>query len=261
MRTNARLIALLLASCALGSHAHQAPHHDKSDPSDASAESGWGPVAAHYRVSFKLAPSKVKPGTSSPAVQDWYFIRQNNLIATLRPDSAELWRQTPQGLSLERVFHPERHVVEYTPGELKTMGIQAQWRQLSSPFDAQALRQLKPGAKQGSLQDFSGTLNGEQVKLTWDHAQHLPHKLLRSNKTGSFSMSRISSVQSSPLDLSKVSAPNWPAAWPETESGLLAYQRLDASDFGDMADNPVVRKAEALDIQQGWRQAHAHSHN
>ncbi|GAP34226.1 hypothetical protein ISF6_4005 [Piscinibacter sakaiensis] len=36
------------------------------------------------------------------------------------------------------------------------------------------------------------------------------------------------------------------------------YLRLDAADFGDMDYDPVVRKAEALDIRLGWRTAHHH---
>ena len=36
------------------------------------------------------------------------------------------------------------------------------------------------------------------------------------------------------------------------------YLRIDAADFGDMEYDPVVRKAEAIDIRAGWRSAHAH---
>ena len=32
--------------------------------------------------------------------------------------------------------------------------------------------------------------------------------------------------------------------------------RLDAADFGDMQDNPVVQRAQARDVRAGWRQLH-----
>ncbi|WP_309624744.1 hypothetical protein [Methylibium sp.] len=36
------------------------------------------------------------------------------------------------------------------------------------------------------------------------------------------------------------------------------YLRIDAADFGDMEYDPIVRKAEAMDVKAGWRVAHRH---
>ncbi len=256
------LIALLttLAATSSQAHANAAPPNTAASAASAQANlpqaptTGWEPVAVRYRVSFK--PASVK--TATPAAQDWYFIRQPNMIATLRPDNAEIWRQTEQGLSLERVFHAERHIVDYTPGELRTLGIQPAWQQLASIVDAQMLSQLKPGARRGSLQDFSGEIQGERIRLSWDHAQQLPATLQRVGKLGELKMQRISPKNQQPLQLAHISAKGWPAGWPRSEAGLQDYQRLDAADFGDMDYNPVVRKAEALDVQQGLRKPHAH---
>ena len=40
--------------------------------------------------------------------------------------------------------------------------------------------------------------------------------------------------------------------------GYNDFQRLDAADFGDMDDNPVVRQEEARDALAGWRKPHSH---
>ncbi len=45
--------------------------------------------------------------------------------------------------------------------------------------------------------------------------------------------------------------------WLVGAAGAQGYARIDAADFGDMEYDPVVRKAEALDVRAGWRQAHA----
>ncbi len=49
-----------------------------------------------------------------------------------------------------------------------------------------------------------------------------------------------------------------PAGWPAPAMRAADYLRIDAADFGDMEYDPIVRKAEAMDVKAGWRVAHRH---
>ncbi|MBB4842886.1 hypothetical protein HNP55_001401 [Paucibacter oligotrophus] len=226
-------------------------------PAAQAAEAELPPAIAEYRVDFKPAGAPAASPASTLAPQRWYLIRQADSMAILRPDNAEVWRQTAQGISLERIFHAERHIVEYAPGELKTLGLKPSWHSLASGFDAQDLAQLKPGPRHGALQSYAGQLRKEQIRLVWDHALQLPQRLERSGPAGRLLMERQRPAAGR-LALASIHAPGWPAGWPASDEALAQYQRLDAADFGDMDYSPVVRKAEAMDIQQGWRRTHAH---
>ena len=76
-------------------------------------------------------------------------------------------------------------------------------------------------------------------------AAPLPVRLARSGPQGQVLFERIALHAQAP------------AAWPQAGAGLDDFQRVDASNFGDMAYNPVVCKAHALDQRAGWRRTHA----
>ena len=200
-------------------------------------------LAAQFRVTL------VAPGQAAQQ-QTWQLTRSDNLITWLKgPGTEELWRRDRSGIRLERVMRADRHVIDYSAGELRALAVMVDWADLATLFSAAQLRQLKPRPaprSAGQAQHWAGRIAGEQVDLLWDAAAQLPLRLARSGPRGRVLFERIALHALAP------------ASWPQAGAGSEDFQRLDAADFGDMDYNPVVRRAEAHDQRAGWRKPHSH---
>jgi hypothetical protein len=197
-------------------------------------------LAARFRVTLQ------RPG-SQPQVQRWQLIRSSTELSWIKGSATEeIWRRDASGIRLERVMRADRHLIDYSAGELRTLAVALDWRELASLFAAEDLALLgppmpaRPGQPARSVH-YRGSIQGEQVDLLWDPVASLPIRLLRSGKSGWVEYQRSALHATVPVD------------WPRAGSDSTDFQRLDAADFGDMADNPVVRKAQARDERAGWR--------
>ena len=236
VRTRRRLIGtLLLATTGLAWGAGPAV--------DATAGTSLPALAAQFRVTL------TRPG--QPAQQQtWQLTRSEALITWLKGSGTEeLWRRDRSGIRLERVMRADRHVIDYSAGELRALAVAVDWADLATLFPADQLAQLtarplRPSA--GKTQHWAGRIGHDQVDLLWDPVAQLPLRLARRGPGGRVLFERTA--------LRAVA----PAHWPQAGAGSDDFQRVDASDFGDMAHNPVVRKAQAWDARAGWRQAHSH---
>lgn len=199
-------------------------------------------VAAAYRVQLQSAKQPAR-------TQTWYVIRDAKRIVISKPGVEDIWRRNDAGqVSFERVFHADKTVVEYAAGELATLGLAPNWIELGSLFDPAKLAQLKkmPGKPLAGLTRYQGRLGHEQIQMVWMDAIAMPQSLVRTEhgRVVRFTLQKC-------LDQP-------PADWPVMSSAVDDYTRLDASDFGDMEYNPVVRKAMRLDVLAGWRTEHDH---
>jgi len=215
-----------------------------------SVEGEVAPLAARYAVTIERAAS----GASrvQPQQHTWYFYRDAERIALLKGAVDEVWfRDDHQRVSFERVFHDDQRVVDYSTGELATLNVKADWVALSTFMDPSELAQLKPVSKQGKGKDARLHLRGHVgqalVTVDWLPALQLPQRLTRQVKGGV--TVRMVILESAPSPL---------PSWPEVGVKSAHYLHLDAADFGDMNDDPVVRKSEALDTRLGWRASHTH---
>ena len=199
-------------------------------------------LAARFRVTWT-------PRGKPARAQQWQLQRSTTEISWIKGDGREdIWRRDASGIRLERVLRRDRHLIDYSAGELRTLGVQADWRALGSLLTDADLARLHrlPDPQPGAWPHYRGVLDGEQVDLRWDPAAHLPVQLLRRSKTGQVLYQRLALLATAPAD--------WPRAGARTDD----FERLDAADFGDMDDNPVVRQEEARDALAGWRTPHPH---
>jgi hypothetical protein len=181
------------------------------------------PLAARYRVSV-IAGSNASG--SLVQQQEWVFWRQADTVAINKGGTEEIWQRDAQGrISLQRVLHAQRTVVDYSAGELATLGIAPDWYEL---------------CRFGSTAGTAG--------IDWDNRLNLPARLTQV----------INGRTLIRFDLLEF-RPGAPADWDLPGHRSAGYAHLDAADFGDMAYDPAVRAAESLDVQAGWRQA-AHRH-
>lgn len=253
----AALLCLTLAGTAAAHDATAALPAQRAQMQRAEAALGLAaepvPVAARFAVELSPPAARgAKPAATQHAT--WYFVRDADRIALLKGGIGEVWTRDAAGrIGLERVFHAERTVVDYSPGELATLGVRADWTALARFVDPLELRSLALVARSGQhgserLRLYDPRRVGGQPALLveWLPALQLPARIVRRHPDGS--VLRIELEQHAP-------AP--PAGGLLDAARTQDYARIDAADFGDMEYEPVVRKAEAIDQRSGLRQPHA----
>lgn len=210
------------------------------------------PIAARFVVAF--TPANGRGAANAEARRStWTFVRGADRIALFKGGSGEVWTRDAAGrVALERVFDAERTVVDYSPGELATLGVTVDWTALGRLVDPQELRSLvlvsRSGHRGGERLRLQHPrrVNGQSLLLVeWLPALQLPARIVRLQPDGG--VLRIDLAQHAP-------AP--PAALLDAER-TFDYARIDAADFGDMEYEPMVRKAEAIDQLSGLRAPHA----
>jgi hypothetical protein len=211
-----------------------------------------GPLAARFSVTITSAAGKV---AAAAAPAEWYFFRDDQLIALLKGNIDELWRRdvpaSSGNVSFERVFHDDRKVVDYTAGELATLGVLVNWDALACFIDPRELAALRVVSRvgQGSFErlQLTGNLAGQRLSVDWSPDLQLPTRILRQSKAGGLVLIELQEHAADP-----------PEPWPVPGAKSADYQRIDAADFGDINDEPVVKKSQALDVRSGWRRPHQH---
>ena len=247
-----RLVLSLIAAagcCAVpGVSAHvdtPLPVAEQGGPKNAPNTASLAPVAARYQVTIsRRDPSSKKLRSAS---ESWYFQRSPQRITLIRGDIEEHWMRDERGtVRFERVFHADQRVVDYTAGELATLGIEVSWDALATFIDARELALLKPAGALRAMQRFSGKSAGRSVDVEWSAQAGLPARLTRVAPTGRVQFELLESHASAP------------ASWPVAGLRSADYLHVDSADFGDMEDDAFVRKAETFDVMAGWRKPHAH---
>lgn len=229
------LLIPTLAVLACTAQAHDDPPAARA-PAVQSVAADWQPLAAQYRVTLRTGHGPVRNET-------WTLHRDARRIALIKAEQEEVWLREPSGIRLQRLFHVDHKLVDYSAGELRTLGIDAHWAALGTLFDETLLTQLK---KTGT-RHYAGRLGSETIALEWDADQRLPLRLSRRSEHGSVLMERLAVVTA-----------DAPMRWPHPSPDRSDYDRLDAADFGDMEGDPFVRKVLAQEVRIGWRTEHGH---
>ena len=207
------------------------------------------PVAAKFKV--VVSDPSAGPQRKSRQ-QEWYFYRDANRIAVIKGSVEDIWLRDARGaVRFERVLHDDQRVIEYSAGELITLGVAAEWNALATFVDARELARMKQSGRtsHGAAQKlhFSAAVGEERLSVEWLAALQLPALVTRQSKGKPSLRYELLASSEQPQ-----------AGWPLPGARSADYLRIDAADFGDMESDPVVRKAEAIDIRAGWRGAHAH---
>lgn len=88
----------------------------------------------------------VTPSQAHAAPADWYFSRGEQRLRVVKGDIEEIWQRESRGqVSFERIFHADQRRVFYTPGELRTLGIEADWAGAVESIERSGLRERAEG--------------------------------------------------------------------------------------------------------------------
>jgi hypothetical protein len=208
--------------------------------------SGWPAVAAKFTV------STTGEGSSAAIRSDWYLRREADRIERIRPDAgtAEIWERDDRGdVSLKRVFRDEARIVEYAPGNLRAMQLQARWEVLGGAVDPRLIHTLQQAGlvetPHGSATVFEGDIAGAHIELWWLDALQLPARVVEQRQTTRIVV-ELQAQHSQP-----------PADWPRADlPKQLSAEVIDVADLGDRHYDSFVKQIEQADSalrgRGGW---------
>ncbi len=211
----------------------------------ASETTDYQPIAARYEETRSITDV---PDESSV----WYFIRQPNQVEILRADYAEIWQRDERGeLSFTRVFHADRTLIQYTPGQLRTEGLQKNWSVLNTIIDPRRLLALEQVGTVTFLDRpalrYEGQLGDQRIEIIWLIEENLVARFVHSTRDATVLL-ELKDLRSSP-----------DSTWPQAGLATVdAYTALDAADLGDMEYDPFVKRVLAGDSAQGSHEHYAH---
>lgn len=202
-------------------------------------------IACRYET--KVTPSGKKP--VAKAEEAWFFWRQGDMIQTRDADGdhGEIWQKTATGaIQYRKLYHQDKTAIEYMPGDQPTNNLNQDWLKLANMLSPQELNELKLVKKTKALGRAAelrrGEKDGKAIEVVWLIDEQLPASLIRKDQSGSVEL-RLTA-------LSPAASAPWQAASP---AEIANYRHIDAVDFGDMENDPFVKKVMA---QEG----HHHHH-
>jgi hypothetical protein len=195
-------------------------------------------VACRYEMKV-IPPAKIK----APSNKAWFFWRKQNMVQTQDADGdyGELWERTANGSIQYRKFYPaDKTAIEYMPADSPTNNMNFDWFKLSSMLTQQELDALKLVKKTKVLGHSAelrkGKTDGQNIEVLWLPDENLPARIVRKDKTGSVEL-RL--VEITPLSAAKQN--------PIAVEEIANYRQIDAADFGDMENDPFVKKLMAAE--------------
>lgn len=195
-------------------------------------------IACHYRMQVVSGP-KAKARVNN----DWYFWRKPGLIQTqdANGDHGEIWQKTATGsVQYRKLYHADKTAVEYMPADMPTNNISFDWVKLSSMLTQQELDALKPIKKVQVLghpaELRKGITDGQALEVLWLLDENLPASIIRKDKA--------SRVELRLIDIGPLSTAQ---RQPVSVEEIANYRHIDAADFGDMENDPFVKKTMAAE--------------
>jgi len=234
---------LLAATLVLAPAAHAGRTH--AEPAAATSAASPAPLAP---LAARFAETR-RDGHGHAVTNDWFFYREGDHIETAQRDYAEVWqRDDRQAVTLRRVFHGERKIVEYTTGELRTQHRLKDWRELGSILDARTLSRLRRVGTDTVLKQpavrYVGHSGDTRIEVLWLPRLNLPARIVRSTPQSRYSL------------VLRELLPAAAAAWPRVDAAATAdFEIIDGSDLGDREYDPFVRKVLSMDTGE-----HRHAH-
>ncbi|EGW19982.1 hypothetical protein [Methylobacter tundripaludum] len=196
-------------------------------------------IACRYET--KVTPQgKTKTSSNNNA---WFFWRKSNMIQTRDADGdhGEIWeRLTDGGIQYRKLYHADKTAVEYMPADMTTNNMSFDWFKLSSMLSQQELEDLKLIKKTKILgrraELRKGKKDGQTIEVLWLVNEELPASIIRKDQSGSVELRLV--------EISTLSNAPWKPV--DTEE-IANYRHIDAVDFGDMENDPFVKKVMAAE--------------
>ncbi|MEI6335893.1 MAG: hypothetical protein WCS87_15140 [Methylococcaceae bacterium] len=195
-------------------------------------------IACRYETTITPDDKSIAPTTTT-----WFFWRKSNMIQTQDESGryGEVWEKTVTGnIQYRKLYPSHKTAVEYMPADSTTHNLNFDWNKLSNMLSQQELDALKPIENKPVLGRIAevrtGKINEQTIEVLWLPTEQLPASIIRKDKTGTV---KLQLVEITPLS----AAPKKPINL-ET---IANYRQIDAADFGDMENDPFVKKLMSVE--------------
>lgn len=174
----------------------------------------------------------------------WYLARDAHQVEVWNEAAVrrQVWHQADDGaVDYSRLFIRERKRVDYTAGDLRSLGRYPVWAQIYSVIDPAVLSQLKLTGKVRVLgrqaERYQGQVHGVDMEIVWLPDAALPALVRRVYGDSEVSMHLVA------LHTGK------DAPWPRIDT--RDYDAIDYADLGDMEADPFVRQLHVSENGHG----------
>jgi hypothetical protein len=192
-------------------------------------------VACRYEMKVT---SFSTPKPKAPFTTAWFFWRKPNIIQTQDADGdhGEIWERTANGsIQYRKLYHIDKTAVEYMPTDMPANNMKFDWFKLSGMLSKEELNTLKlikiKSVLGRNAELRKGNINGQALEVLWLPNENLPASIIRKDKKSRMELRLI--------DITPLSAS---AKKPVALEEISDYRHIDAADFGDMENDPFVKK-------------------
>lgn len=224
---------LLLSACA----------HQANIPPQIQTQSTLPEIAAEFETTITPA-NRQEDGQAH--TYRWRFWRSAKRVEThnLQDNSGEVWMKSPDTkISYERLFHDQKQVIEYMPGDLAAIGYATDWLAISTLLDQAMKAQLTAADNEEILGKpawhYQSHDPEQSLAVAWMPNEQLPG-LIKHTEQGNTVVTKIIALY--PLAQSP---------WPYQRSGNYRY--TDFADLGDKENDPFIKS-----IQHKIKAGHSH---
>ncbi len=179
----------------------------------------------------------------------WRLLRERGRVELLHLNSntSEIWNETSNDLWFyQKVFHNDQQVIEYSPVDLKVLGMQPQWLSLALAINPRVLSAMGAGKPDKSFygwktEKYKGQIKGATYEVLW-----LPELAIAA---------RVKCTEAGITSTTEMQKPFLMAESPWQTINISGYRLIDYSDLGDMERDPFVIKIQG-DILGGHDYKH-----
>ena len=183
-------------------------------------------ISAAYESRFiKLA---IRPQASK---HQWQFIRSDNRVEkrTNKQGQIEVWKRDKGEISYSHIFIKQKRMVEYTSGDLRSLGQYPQWDLVKYIIDPEMLNKLQKigdtKVKGYTASKYKGQLKGVDYEITWINDLKLP-AVIRQVRNGSENSVHLKELYTQ-------------GEMPWKAIDTTNYLAMDYADLGDNEADPV----------------------
>lgn len=203
--------------------------------SKVTGEGGNGSLAVACHFATTVA---VRGNRQHTQVNEWYLWREPSQVETCDKNGkrCEVWQRTQDGqVFYSRVFHNDKRVIEYMPGDLRALQRYPAWSHVASVIEPSLVKdQLRPTGQVSILgrqaQRYQGTVQGVTLDVWWLDREQLP-ALVQYVYPDRMVTLRLKKLY--PLDES-----------PWSRGRTAGYVHIDYADLGDKVSDPFVRRLQ-----------------
>jgi hypothetical protein len=179
--------------------------------------------------------------SKKPSVNPWFFWRTSNMVQTQDADGdhGEIWLRTVNdSIQYRKLYHADKTAVEYMPTDMPTNNMSFNWDKLSNMLSQSELDELKWVKKthvmNRNAEVYKGKIGKQAIEVVWLTDEKLPASIIKKDKVGTIELhlveiEALSVARKKPLDVEEIAN----------------YRHIDATDFGDMENDPFVKKVTA----------------